>query len=411
MADSPQTSARVERGAFRLRDFASEEMNFQLARSLDAASFGGASLGEVLAAAGAVEDGRPASWVAAFAALAERVEADGRVRQERGHGASARASLLRASAYHRAAEYYGDPRDPATWARGKRSRACFTDYLALSPWRSDSRLLPFEGGTLPVHFIAPAGESGSRPTLLIMSGYDGTAEECYFHCGHAALERGWNVLLFDGPGQTGFRRFAPESVLRPHFESAVQAVVDHALARPEVDPARLALYGISLGGYFATRGAAFEPRVKALVANSPVVDIHAYLLAMMGFDPEAMPEDLPLDAIPEVPDEALSPELKLATVNLCVRYGRPSLAAVGRHLREFDVTGELGRIRCPVLGLAGADEGAETLRQMEVFARSVAGPVTTRVFTREEGAAGHCQFGNLALSAAVVCDWLEETLG
>lgn len=68
----------------------------------------------------------------------------------------------------------------------------------------------------------------------------------------------------------------------------------------------------------------------------------------------------------------------------------------------------LDRIACPCLALAGEGEGGETLRQTEVFAASVAGPVTTRIFRTDEGADMHCQLGNLPLSNAVVYDWLDE---
>jgi pimeloyl-ACP methyl ester carboxylesterase len=131
--------------------------------------------------------------------------------------------------------------------------------------------------------------------------------------------------------------------------------------------------GISFGGYFATRIAAHEPRIRALIANSPIVDLHAYMASFIGFDPAAMPE---------------SEDVRL---------------------RDFRVGDEdLKRIACPVLGLAGSGEGREPLAQLDRFRRSVSGVAATHVFTEEEGADGHCQSGNLAYSAAVSMDWLDE---
>ena len=78
-------------------------------------------------------------------------------------------------------------------------------------------------------------------------------------------------------------------------------------------------------------------------------------------------------------------------------------------LREFRVdANDLRRIRCPALALVGTGEGAEPLAQAERFMHAVGGPVMRHVFSAEEGADGHCQTGNLAYSAAVSMDWLDE---
>lgn len=71
-------------------------------------------------------------------------------------------------------------------------------------------------------------------------------------------------------------RFHPEMTFQPDFEKPAKAAVDYVLRRPEVDASRLGFLGISFGGYFATRATAHEPRIKALIPNSPIVDLHAY---------------------------------------------------------------------------------------------------------------------------------------
>ena len=65
----------------------------------------------------------------------------------------------------------------------------------------------------------------------------------------------------------------------------------------------------------------------------------------------------------------------------------------------------------PFAGPGGRWRGAEPLAQCERFQRAVGGPVARHVFTAEEGAEGHCQTGNLAYSAAVSMDWLDELFG
>ena len=94
--------------------------------------------------------------------------------------------------------------------------------------------------------------------------------------GHAsqAVARGYNVLIFDGPGQQSllFERNIP---FRPDWEHVVTPIVDLLLARPDVDPDRLALYGVSQGGYWVPRTLAFEHRFAAAIADGGVVDVGA----------------------------------------------------------------------------------------------------------------------------------------
>jgi alpha-beta hydrolase superfamily lysophospholipase len=85
----------------------------------------------------------------------------------------------------------------------------------------------------------------------------------------AGVERGWNVLAFDGPGQYGpiHRERLP---FRPDWEKVVTPVVDFALTLPGVDPEKIALMGISMGGYLAPRAAAFEKRISAPTTESTI---------------------------------------------------------------------------------------------------------------------------------------------
>ncbi|MBI4827422.1 MAG: hypothetical protein HY804_01185 [Nitrospinae bacterium] len=95
--------------------------------------------------------------------------------------------------------------------------------------------------------------------------------------------------------------------------------------------------------------------------------------------------------------------------NLILRFGQGSFKKTYIRLRDFAVTdGGLKRIKCPALALTGAGEGKEPLRQLEHFLRLVSGPVASHAFTSDEGADGHCLSGNLAYSAAVSLDWLDE---
>jgi pimeloyl-ACP methyl ester carboxylesterase len=222
------------------------------------------------------------------------------------------------------------------------------------------------------------------------------------------LDRGWNVLIAEGPGQAGLLRFHPDLAFRPDYEVPVGAMIGYALSRPEVDPQRLALYGISYGGYFASRAAAHDARIKALVANSPIPDLHAYILGFVGPEVAANPPPLTLGTIDRIPDQQMPPGIKHALKLSLRRFGVDSIAAWLERARDFRIGDALRNIRCPSLAMVGEGEGPVAMELFESFSKGVSGPVTRRVFTRAEGADTHCQLGNLPLSNAVVYDWLEE---
>ena len=131
----------------------------------------------------------------------------------------------------------GAPTDPRLVASNARQTETFRRAAALMARPPELLEIPYEGTTLPGYFFRAADDDRPRATVILTGGYDGTVEELYFFNGAAALARGYNVLAFDGPGQ-GAALLQRGMVLRPDWENVVTPVVDHALARPDVDPER-----------------------------------------------------------------------------------------------------------------------------------------------------------------------------
>ena len=399
---------RVERGTTRIKGFQSGELDFQLMRSLGAGNYGGATPGEIFATRSAVAGDDPYAWRNALAGMGERVLNAGREALKRGHRVSARDHFLRASMYYRAAEYSADPFGSEALPWGLASRDAFRAAAELMRDRIEPVEIPFEGKALPGYFMAPAGGAERGKTILILTGFDGTGEELYFQTAAAALDRGYNVLVGEGPGQVGCLRQHPDLKFRPDYEKPIGAMLDFVLARPEVGSERLALYGISFGGYFVTRAAEHDGRIRALIANSPIIDLYAYMVGFVGPEFVANPPPVSLSEVDEIPDEEFPREAKLSFKSACRRFGVDSFAGWLARLKDFHAEDKLAEIRCPTLAMVGTGEGEEALRQAKRFAESVSGPVTERIFTTEEGADAHCQLGNLPLSNAVIFDWLDE---
>jgi pimeloyl-ACP methyl ester carboxylesterase len=116
-----------------------------------------------------------------------------------------------------------------------------------------------DGGTIVANLRRPPGID--RPALVIMiPGLDSTKEE-FFNFEQVFIDRGLATLSLDGPGQgeTGF-----ELPLRHDYEVAVTAILDELQGRDDIDLDRVGAAGVSLGGYYAPRAAAFEPRLRAI---------------------------------------------------------------------------------------------------------------------------------------------------
>ncbi len=410
-AQGGQTMPTVERTATRVAGFKSSEMDFQLMRSLGAANYGGGTPGEIFHARNAIQGDDPQSWCTAFAAVADHVRASGEAALKRGHGVSARDHFLRASMYYRAAEYFADPFGQDGHAWGLASGAAFIEAAKHIADRIERVAIPFEGRNLPGYFMTPAAGARGGRTLLVLTGFDGTGEELYFEAGRAGLERGFNVFVAEGPGQVGAMRLHADLTFRPDFEKPVAAMLDFALARPDVAAEKLALYGISFGGYFALRAGVHDRRIRALVLNSPIVDLHAYMTAFMGRELVANAPPLKLSDLDSIPDTEMPKLAKHGFKGSCRRFGVDSFQAWLRRLQDFTAVDRLAEVRCPTLAMVGAGEGEEATAQFERYRQNVSGPVTHRVFTVAEGADMHCQMGNLPLSCAAVFDWLDEVFG
>ena len=109
----------------------------------------------------------------------------------------------------------------------------------------------------------PAG-AAKPPVVIFCVGLDSTKEEMDFY-ETLLLDRGMATLPFDGPGQGEAEYTIP---IRGDFEVPVKAVVDFIETRSDLDASRIGVMGVSLGGYYAARAAAFEKRLKACVSLS-----------------------------------------------------------------------------------------------------------------------------------------------
>jgi len=386
--------------------FQNEDMDFYFTWILAHQNEGGAALGECFYAASRVRDGDPESWYTAWAEMAQRIELQAQQTLERGHRASAREAFLRAFTYYQMASIFIRPRDQRLGKTWHKAQSCFRQAAAQLNPPLEAIRVPFEDKFLPGYFLRGNEMGKQGPTLIMIGGGETCAEELYFWVGPAGARRGYHVLMIDLPGQ-GSTPF-DGLFFRADSEVPMKAVVDYALSRPEVDPERLGLFGISGGGYMVSRAIVFEKRIKACAASAPITDV--YRLATAEIPPA-------LQNAPAFVSDALiklaglrSPLPVIAMEKFCWQAGVSSAAEALAMARGAKVE-RVEEITCPVLCMVGEGESEEQMAQTRAFYDALTCPKALRIFTAADGADAHCQINNLSLLHQVVFDWLDEVFG
>jgi dienelactone hydrolase len=233
--------------------------------------------------------------------------------------------------------------------------------------------VPLDGGRVVGNLRRPAGEE--RPPLtLLVPGLDSTKEE-FFKLENVFLDRGMATLSMDGPGQGECGYDLP---IRADYDVAVTAVLDAIAGRVDVDLERVGLLGVSLGGYYAPRVLAFEPRVKAGVGLSGPYRF----------------SDIWDDVPPQTRETFVAKSFASSD-----EEGRAKAA-------ELDLSGVAERIRQPYLAITGKLDRLIPWEQSERAAREA--PNGTFLL-HEDGNHG-C--ANVPYKTRpVAADWLREQLG
>jgi 2,6-dihydroxypseudooxynicotine hydrolase len=313
-------------------------------------------------------------WCAAWSKRAATHEQLGRDALHKGKLLSAGEHLQRAGVYYHFAKFLFVHDMRQMKAAHMQAVACRSAALPHLRPPGERVEMPYAGGSLAGILRRPAGSD--RPPVVVMAmGLDSAKEEtdCYEQ---PFLARGMATLAFDGPGQgEGEYAFA----IRGDYEAPIAAVIDYLETRRDVDASRIGLWGISLGGYYAPRAAAFETRARACMAlGGPFNWAAAW------------------DGLPELTREAFR-----------VRSHTGDAEAARRHAATLSLEGIAQRITCPIYIMNGREDRIVPCADAERLAREVKGPVTLRLIEGGNHIANNRAYRWRPESA----DWMAEQLG
>jgi hypothetical protein len=395
-----------------VRFFKKDEFEFSMQLTLGACSYQAADPGEAWSTADRIRDGDANTWFEEWQQTADRVRGIAEECAAAGNKVSARGAYLRAATYYANALYLIDATGEGArllpvWMA---HRGCFDRFAELCEPPLERVEIPYEGTALPGYFMRSGPADEPRPTVILNNGSDGPISAMWVQGGAAALARGYNALAFDGPGQ-GAALYLQHLYFRPDWEHVVTPVVDYLLTRPDVDPARIVITGVSQAGYWVPRAVAFEHRIAAAVADPGVVDVSTSWV-------EHLPPNM-IRLLDRGEQEKFDRDISFAEkVSKGLRaildfrgrpYGLNSPYETFKAAQQYNLEGVVGQIRCPVLVLDPEHEQFWPGQSQRLY-DALECPKTILRFTAAEGGDGHCEPKSAVVRDQRVFDWLDATL-
>lgn len=311
--------------------------------------------------------------------------------------------LQNAAFYLRAAEFFVEPTSPAKNDIYRDFRETFDAAFAHEGICRHE--VPYRGGFLPAMTL-PFDKAQTTETILIFGGFDSLIEE-FFVIWKTLAAAGYRVIAFEGPGQGGGLRLYGHT-FDHDWEKPTAAMLDY------FDLSEATLIGISMGGYWALRAAAFEPRIQRVVSWSPVYD---WLEQIPGFAQTLLRQLLKWEGMMNA-----SIRLRMRLFPVLDHAIRQAMYMMQKDQPMDAVRWMLGmnrwhlcsdRVMQDVLLLGGENDAFQPVKllQKQQQALTNARSVTARIFTRAEHADMHCQMGNLNLALTEIDTWLQGKIG
>lgn len=416
--------APLGQGTFEL--FSETDLNFQTLFALGSAgqiTVAGEVLSVVAAANSAPGGASYQSVFDGFVAMGNMLQEQAAASSSKGHLATARSQFLRASKYYAQALYWvpGTSTPGAEAGTYRAMDRCFRSAVALFDTPPVYSEVDYGGAQpMPVWFFPGGTTDERRPTIIINNGSDGQTVDLLAEGGLDGLERGFNVVIFEGPGQ-GSQLFEHNIVFIPEWERVLTPLIDELVRRRDVDSKKIAVRGISFGGLLTPRAAAFEPRIAALIADPGSTSTFLDYPEIVRMTAEGSPEEVnsrwkDMIIAGSTPQQkfGLKKSLEIFTPEAHdqVKLGEvpTDWYALSTAIKKFDLAGVAEKITCPTLVTMYEGDTSFTDEPKKLY-EMLAGTEDKAFheFTAVNGTQYHCGPMSPQVSNEVCWDWVTET--
>jgi pimeloyl-ACP methyl ester carboxylesterase len=314
-----------------------------------------------------------------------------------------KSETLKAAYYFRGAEFYLSDSDPDKKKLRKRFLSLTCDYYGIL--QNQHYMIPYQNGYLSAYRISP---ENPKSTVVFFGGFDSYVEELFLMT-MIFKDAGYDVICFDGPGQGG--TLEDYKIPMTHeWEMPVKSILDYFQLND------ITLIGMSLGGYLSLRAAAFEKRVKRVIAYDILTDFFDVLTHQM--DP-AFRDAFKNMMVQEKMEEVNAALKKLTEQNLMLEWGIMQGMHITSSASPYEFLHKMLSYNTKtfshllvqdVLLLAGQNDHYVPIKQFtdQILTLTNVRSLTARMFTPKETADTHCQIGNLGLAADVMLQWIEQ---
>ncbi len=312
-------------------------------------------------------------WCEAWSVRARMHEALGRKSLQGGYRLSAGEHLVRAAIYYHFAKFVFVQDPQQMRAAHRKAVECYRDALPMMRPPGERVAIDFSGHRLFGVLRKP--KQSNCPVVVMAPGLDSTKEELHAY-EDSFLNRGMATLAIDGPGQGEAEYEIP---ICGDYERAARAVLDWIEKRDDLDREKMAIWGVSLGGYYAPRAAAYEKRFKACIALSGPFD-----WAQIW------------DGLPELTRETFR-----------ARSHSKNQEEAKQRAAALTLKDAAKNITCPIFIVAGRQDRLVPASHAEMLAKAVSGPV--ELLMVEDG--GHNANNRPYRYRSRSADWLAERFG
>jgi len=321
----------------------------------------------------------------AFEVTARRREAKAMDALAAGHTVTARDNFFMAAIHWGASMWPYHVVSPVSLALSRHKRECYTQYAKLADHRIEEVWIPFQDKALPAWLHLPPGYvDGQIPVVISMPGLDTFKEVFVSLNGDRWLSRGVAVLAVDGPGQAESRMLGYTASV-PNFVAAGHSIVDWLVARPEIDPGQIGIFGNSFGSFTTTLITANEPRIRACATAATCLEPGFHTLL-----------------------ETASPTYKQRMMFIT---GYSDEAAFDVFAKSLTWEGHVEKIKVPYLSVAGEAEELSPLENAERMLSLMTAPKQFVVYEESRHAVGYVPGSNLGpFPATLIADWMVDRL-